>query len=84
VGPRLDNEHRERGENAGDRGDGHRHVESREQLGTALLQDTAEQGDGEERPGARDRAVDARRGSGGPDRSPDWAYTEDFRAELLA
>ena len=33
-------------------------------LRTTLLQDAAEQGDGEERPGARDRAVDARRGSG--------------------
>ena len=28
VGPRLDNEHRERGENGRDRGDSHRHVES--------------------------------------------------------
>ena len=64
MGPRLDNEHRERGENARNRGDSHRHVESREQLRTALLQDAAEkQGDGEEGPGARDRAVDARRGS---------------------
>src|SRR6516225_10336847 len=55
VGPRLDNEHRERGENAGDRRDSHRHVESCE-LRTAVLQDAAEQGNGEERPGARDRA----------------------------
>jgi hypothetical protein len=39
VGSRLDNEHRERGENAGDRGDSHPHVESREQ-------DAAQQGDG--------------------------------------
>lgn len=49
-GPQLDNEHRERGENARDRGDSHRHVESWEQLRTALLQDAAEQG--EEGPGA--------------------------------
>ena len=28
VGPRLDNEHRERGENGGDRRDSHRHVSS--------------------------------------------------------
>jgi hypothetical protein len=50
--PWLDDEHRERGENAGDGGDNHRHVESPEQLRTALLQHAAEQCDGEERPGA--------------------------------
>ena len=55
MGPRLDNEHRERGENARDRGHSHRHVESREQLRTALLQDAAEQGDGKEGP-ARETA----------------------------
>jgi hypothetical protein len=48
VGTRLDNEHCERRENAGDRGDSHRHVESREQFGTAVPQDAAEQGDGDE------------------------------------
>src|SRR5215472_9706277 len=52
VGPRLDNEHRERAENARDRGDSHRHVESCKQLRTALLQDAAEQGDGEKGSGA--------------------------------
>ena len=52
VGPRLNDEHRERGENARDRGDSHRRVESREKPRTALLQDAAEQGYGEEGPGA--------------------------------
>ena len=52
MGPRLDNEYRERGENAGDRGDSHRHMESCEQLRTALLQDSVEQIDCEEASGA--------------------------------
>ena len=46
-GARMNND--EHGENAGDRGDSHCHVESCELLKTALLQDTAKQGHGEER-----------------------------------